>query len=457
LAELLRHKDSGVQDVNSYALSQMGAAAVPALSELARDKDAFLRVAAAEILKQIGPDAITAVPALTEMLRDKEDKVRSSAAAALGGIGPAAIPALTKMLHDQDQQIREGAATALGQAKAKAAIPALTELLRREDGPHRATAAEALVKMGPNITVIVALLDDKDSKVRAVGAIALWDRAPEAKAAIPRLTELLKDKDAYVRRVSAFALAKMDLTGHKATITALTELLPDKDGMVRRAATEALAHVDPKAMGPMGPEAKAAVPVLVEILRHGDLLNRGAAVKTLRNMGPEAKTAIPALIGLLNDKDDEIGMTAVEALLEIPQATKDLSVVTGILQSPNVWTYPARVAVAEQLWTMDPKAKPIIPTLKRLLQDKNWSVRLPSALALAKLGPDEQKTALAVLVEWLRDKDAVVRQQAAFALGEIGPEAKAAIPSLATGLQDGNAEVRKAAAKALEKIKNEKK
>ena len=42
------------------------------------------------------------------------------------------------------------------------------------------------------------------------------------------------------------------------------------------------------------------------------------------------------------------------------------------------------------------------------------------------------------------------------ALGKLGPEAKSAIPALSELLNDTNEDIRKAASKALEKIKREK-
>lgn len=60
------------------------------------------------------------------------------------------------------------------------------------------------------------------------------------------------------------------------------------------------------------------------------------------------------------------------------------------------------------------------------------------------------------LGEWTiraKDRNPQVRIEAASALGAIGPAAKPAIPVLTELLKDEDGEVRRAAAKALEKIK----
>ena len=49
----------------------------------------------------------------------------------------------------------------------------------------------------------------------------------------------------------------------------------------------------------------------------------------------------------------------------------------------------------------------------------------------------------------------MVRGDAVEALGRIGPDAKMAVPALNELLKDANESVRKAAAEALEKIKDE--
>ena len=214
---------------------------------LAKGKDSRLEIEAVEALGRIGPEAI---PPLTELLRDKEVWVRLKAAIALGMIGPeakAAVPALTELLKDKYSQVRLVAAMTLGDIgpEAKAAVPALTELLKDEDSEVLASAASFLVRIDPEkAKILISVLKDMDRKaglsVRQAAAKALGKIGPEAKTAIPALTELLKDKE--VRLDVAEALGKIGPEA-KTAVPALTELLKDEKQQVQDAATEALKKI----------------------------------------------------------------------------------------------------------------------------------------------------------------------------------------------------------------------
>jgi HEAT repeat protein len=116
---------------------------------------------------------------------------------------------------------------------------------------------------------------DKDARRRCAAARALWEFGPEAKAAVPALTELLNDENWPVRWTAA------------------------------------------EALGLVGPEAKTAVPALMEVLRDEDAQVRWAAALALGQIGHEADAAIPALRELLKDKDSTVRGRAREALDKI--------------------------------------------------------------------------------------------------------------------------------------------
>jgi len=124
-----------------------------------------------------------------------------------------------------------------------------------------------------------------------------------------------------------------------------------------------------------------------------------------------------------------------------------------------------------------------VPALVKALGDKDRSVMLAAARALAELGHGEKSVAALVgmlkaggpadpqtaaealgdlgdaaraavpaLKEALKDKDQFLREAAAAALGDIGLGAKAAVPALETALKDTEEVVREAAAESLKKI-----
>ena len=113
---------------------------------------ADVRSAAAEALGKIGPAAKDAVPALTELLRDEDAYARSAAAEVLVKIiGPAAMPKLVELLKDKDTDVCFAAIEVIGKIgpAAKDAVPALAELLNGWGYRSACAAAEALGKIGP--------------------------------------------------------------------------------------------------------------------------------------------------------------------------------------------------------------------------------------------------------------------------------------------------------------------
>jgi len=227
----------------SNALEKIGAAAVPALIEALKDREAYTRRRAAMILGEIGPPAKDAVPALVAALKDESLWVRAYAARALGGgfftvlpwdvlgsqlvfitraetrggIGPearAAIPALIEALEDHNEFVRWHAAQAIGGfgSDAKAAIPTLRRMLEGEKPPTSLHAASALAQLGETslgMTTLIGMIkylapgqypgpfeaaQQKNREVRHLAVDMLGDLGPAAKDAVPALIEAANQK-----------------------------------------------------------------------------------------------------------------------------------------------------------------------------------------------------------------------------------------------------------------------
>lgn len=73
-----------------------------------------------------------------------------------------------------------------------------------------------------------------------------------------------------------------------------------------------------RAVGALGPEARAAVPGLIECL--GERLLRSAAAFALGEMGAEARAAAPVLISALVDEDEQVRASAAAALTKLGSA-----------------------------------------------------------------------------------------------------------------------------------------
>ena len=147
-----------------YGLTEAGAAAVPALLELAASETPLLRSRAIDVLGDIGPAAAPALPKLLEAMQDTHVDPRRRAVEAIGTVGCG---------HSEQAQL----------------CVALAEVLR--DDPHeqvKRNAAYSLARLGP----------------------ALRDGACEQEpAVISALVDGLTDPYHYVRGFSALALEKI--------------------------------------------------------------------------------------------------------------------------------------------------------------------------------------------------------------------------------------------------------
>ncbi len=95
---------------------------------------------------------------------------------------------------------------------------------------------------GQNVSELVKDLNDQKADVRVSAARALEGIGPEAKAAVPALSEALKDEDSGVRRAAVGALGRLGPEA-KAAVRALIEALKDEDANVRRNAAIALKRI----------------------------------------------------------------------------------------------------------------------------------------------------------------------------------------------------------------------
>jgi HEAT repeat protein len=179
LLEKLVDRDAQIRLRAADALVDIGSPAIPALRQALCSEDTNLRWRAAAVLGDLGTEAIPALSDLARALKDPDAQVRLYAMLALGNIGPAAkpaVPTIVAALQDPDPYVRIYAPTALRKigVAAKVAVPALTGALKDPNGRVRLNAAYALGAMGteatPALPTLVKTLDDALPYVR-VGAI----------------------------------------------------------------------------------------------------------------------------------------------------------------------------------------------------------------------------------------------------------------------------------------------
>ena len=103
---------------------------------------------------EIGPEANAAIPPLVELVKDGDIWVRQSGGWALERIGTSAVPALTELLKDKNPDVRRVAvpSSVILAPRPTAALPALTALHQDANPFVRRSAAKAvrMIQNGKN-------------------------------------------------------------------------------------------------------------------------------------------------------------------------------------------------------------------------------------------------------------------------------------------------------------------
>jgi HEAT repeat protein/Tfp pilus assembly protein PilF len=323
------------------------------------------------------------------------------------------------LLQDTDVLVRQAAADALGHfgPAARAAVPALRRSLKDQD-MVRSRAADALVRIqegAADADTFLPALEDESLSVRVSAAAGLWNATRQPERVLPVLIEGLGSKDELVRGKAAETVEKI------------------------------------------GPAAAAVVPALLNALE-GSLEQPGmlgpisltclTAVKALAAIGPEARAAVPLLIRVLCEKNLLFSQPAGAALVAIAPGAPE--VVQALVETLHAGDANVRMAAAGFLGQLGPLGERAVPALRETLADASALVRLSSAASLWKLGSREG--VLALLTAALESKEEHVAAAAAGTLGTLGAEAVQAAPALRAALHSPDRVVRVCAAGALWKI-----
>ena len=397
------------------------------LIRLVNDDEARTRRRAALALGRVGlPEA---VPALQQVLGDPDVEVRQMAAFALGLIGDAsARPTLLNALRDGDPIVQGRSAEALGTIGDKSDAAAIATMVKThvQSGALMNIAPDdlawplapavesarlglyALVRLGSFDAIASAVLDASGAPASTWWPVAYaLGRAGDARAA-PALVSLLATPG---RLTAAFAARGLGALKAQSASTALRDIVMrrQRDPAVVIQAVRALAAI----------RDTSSVPILEKILAEGEVdptLRLEAATAMGAIHSPEM---LDFVIDLMSDASPGIRGAAIRALALIDPETF-LTTLSG-LDPDRDWT--VRVAQAEALATL-PGAQGA-PRLISMLGDRDQRVISPLLRALvATKTTDVQR----ILLDHLKMDDFVIRSTAASSLAEI--KATAAVPAL---------------------------
>ena len=284
------------------------------------EQDEKARNEAIEAVSMMGPAAAAAVPSLLPFLRTDRPDLIARTALALRRMGPAAaaaVPTLVEILRDKNV---EGAYVIPVLAdigpNARPAIPALLQLYHEESFGKPLLPASILKDLGK--------IDPADPAVRRTlleairhGYVELQmikGLKPIGPEVVPILIEAMHRIGPGAGHI-ADCLAEL----RPESVLALTELLERNDAQLRQPILHALTKI--------GPEARPAIPALVEALKEEAPIHTDAA-QALQAIGVEA---LPALREAVKHKDKNVRSRATLALghfgaAAVPALTEALAI-----------------------------------------------------------------------------------------------------------------------------------
>jgi putative membrane-bound dehydrogenase-like protein len=433
-------------------------------------------------------------PILEGLLTAPEADLRAQAARAVGLVGrPEDSKALIPLLKDPEPTVRLQVAIALGRIKERGAVLALLPSLAEDDAYIAFAARQALRR-----------IDDWEAAASGLDA----DDPPKVRAGVLAAMELQYDVDAAAalasyaghadRPVEERALALKYLAqGHRKEKpwdgkwwgTRPTRSKPPAKevewegtpivlGAIRRELTDVLPPMRIAAIAAVVETSdRPSLETLHERFRLEEVPDvRRELARALGAMGD--KEALPLLIAAVRDREapDPVREAALAA---VEQIGTDVAI-TALVELLDAGDLAAgrRVGVIAALGRF--KAKAAVATLVRSLDGPEPEVREASAEALGKIG--QLQGAAAPLRAKLDDPATRVREAAVTALGMLGDReaipalikaadheetryeatlALAAMPDMLAlpvylrGLADKSPDLRKAAAEALEKVRDE--
>jgi HEAT repeat protein len=415
------------------------AAVIEPLTDVLRAGREIGKERAARVLGRIGRDADAALPPLWEMLGDSDPKLRAIAAVAvwqIEGRTEAVESVLRKGLQsdrDEEQSVTLAALRDLAPAGVEL-LPDVVAVWKQDSGRLDTEATEVFYRLVPD--VLPALLDLLSHPHRAVRTKAAHLLAKHGPAATEPLIRALARLDGEPR-LAAVAVLEHSRRRARAAVPALRPLLKHGDERLRFAAALALWRI--------AGETKETLPIVLDALRRPDVSDRRRAAEVLGEFAAEGTA--PALTLALWDDDKAVRCAAAVSLALVPGGRGALpSLIRVVSRDTDSAVRHAALRTVRDLARDAESARTIVPALTAALNDDDPDVRLRTMEALIEVS-DLGLPPPAVLVEFL-DDPAVCNT----AWRLLGLHTRAAVPYLSAALTHPRPPVRHAAARLLREL-----
>ncbi len=308
---------------------------------------------------------------------------------------------------------------------------------------------------------------DPSLLVEPIAVLKIYGK--DAREVVPEIIKALRNTDVSVRVNAAITLGYigLDEKDREAGVNGLRAMLRnDSQGIARYQAACALSR-----LGQQGIDAQDAVPELINALLHASSTweIRNAAANALGRVGFDYRShsfdgkAFHALLyAASNDRCAEVRYESLLSLILFgtPGLPADLKLEKERLATLGRYgKQPPKVAIWANVAYMRIAgvSQQHLATIARYLKDPDMTARVHAGRALSLIGR-EAKSTIPDLIPALEDKELEVRTWVCAALSNMGPDARAALPALnRMKVEDPDANVRAAAAKTTELIKEGKK
>ena len=477
-------------ELASYVLDSYGSDVIPWIIELVHSSNSAVRVTAVGLLTNIDrdrhdPSEVNGV--LRGMLDDADLQVRQGAIEAMVVRGAATVDEVGAWLRDENPNVVRAGYRAVFSLRDDAVrvLPQIQDRIANLDGkfPYQITVLNVLkTDARPVVPILLQVVPSLSSTAKIDAIETLHAIGAEAADLEHLLICLLSDPDSNVRIAAGRLLVQISPEHARRQMAEIVGGLELREKLLRNSDLDVL-------LG-LGAQARAAVPLLIRLLRHPDEDVVTQTLLILCEIGEPAAAAVPVLNSMLCDTSTskrQFGLL-VQILGAIgpaarPVVPKLLEVLEGPTRSDSMPFHPstwpdqhiiacwalgrvgddstAVLASLRHQLELGTKLDPMMPeaaaTLRRvvleslakltcrsdillddaieLLNDRAGPVRMQAALAIGSLAGD-RRLAVEPLAAALFDRDCYVRTAAALTLQAISPVAKQAIPALAEAVRD---------------------
>jgi len=318
-----------VREAAGWTLWNLGTLAKSAAGDLDRALDGphqAPRVVAAMALLKICPNEARPriAAAMASLLEDHSDPFNHHRAVTtlINAIGEDAMAIrLAPLLKSQNRDTRSGAMLDLTVhcPNAKALTSYLKDAMASPDAGIRCDAALFLVAHRPELAsqaldlLVAEIVNPVEGTYYFSHVIDQLKRmSPQSLARVAgRLADALPEITNGERRVYVIMALGQIGPDAKAAVPALSEAANSSDQLAAVRAVESLTKIDPKT-------AAAKLPALVGLMKPGHAAAvRWVALAALRDLGPAAVTAVPELLKVVDEEDLTVSTAAIEALTKI--------------------------------------------------------------------------------------------------------------------------------------------